>query len=74
MVDMAAVAHLDPRSLPSNPSQRGYYAVYRMKETNHCPGCGRTHWYVGRISAECCFCGTALPFAASNPQTDLLFQ
>ena len=42
---------------------RGYHAVYRQQETNHCPGCGRTHWYVGRISAECGFCATALPFA-----------
>jgi len=44
---------------------RGYHAVYRQQETNHCPGCGRTHWYLGRISAECGFCATALPFATA---------
>ena len=44
---------------------RGYHAVYRQQETNHCPGCGRTHWLVGRISAECGFCATALPFATA---------
>jgi hypothetical protein len=41
-------------------AQRGFHAVYRKDEVNHCPGCGRTHWYVGRLSAECGFCGTAL--------------
>jgi hypothetical protein len=46
--------------------RRGYHAVFRQNETNHCPGCGRTHWYVGRVSAECGFCSTALPFAGSE--------
>jgi hypothetical protein len=41
---------------------RGLHAVYRPNETNTCPGCGRTHWIIGRISAECAFCSTALPF------------
>jgi hypothetical protein len=44
-----------------NPSARGYHAVYHDGEINHCPGCGRTHWLIGRMSAECAFCGTALP-------------
>ena len=35
--------------------------MYRENEVNHCPGCGRTHWYLGRLLAECAFCGTALP-------------
>lgn len=51
---------------PHNPTMRGYNAVYRQHETNHCPGCGRTHWHVGRVSAECGFCSTALPFAGSE--------
>lgn len=42
-------------------SQRGYHIVYRDHETNYCPGCGRTHWYIGRLSAECSFCATDLP-------------
>ena len=41
--------------------ERGYHAVYREHEVNHCPGCGRTHWLIGRLSAECAFCSTALP-------------
>ena len=48
---------------PHNPAKRGYNAVYRRQETNHCPGCGRCHGHVGRVSAECGFCGTALPLA-----------
>ena len=44
-----------------NPATRGYHAVYRDNQVNHCPGCGRTHWYLGRVLAECAFCSTALP-------------
>ena len=44
-----------------DPNARGYHAVYRENEVNHCPGCGRTHWLIGRMSAECAFCSTALP-------------
>jgi hypothetical protein len=39
----------------------GYRITYRPDHINHCPGCGRSHWYVGRITAECGFCGTAIP-------------
>jgi len=48
--------------------KRGYHAVYRENQVNHCPGCGRTHWYVGRTLAECGFCATALPLAESFRQ------
>jgi hypothetical protein len=44
-----------------NPNARGYHAVYHEGEVNHCPGCGRTHWLIGRLSAECAFCSAALP-------------
>lgn len=43
------------------PATRGYHAIYHEHEVNHCPGCGRTHWIIGRVSAECAFCSTALP-------------
>ena len=46
---------------PHDPARRGYHIVYRENEVNHCPGCGRSHWFIGRLSAECGFCGTALP-------------
>jgi hypothetical protein len=31
-----------------------------------CPGCGRSHWLIGRATAECAFCATALPLADSS--------
>ena len=49
-----------------DPTTRGYHAVYRENEVNHCPGCGRTHWIIGRVSAECAFCTTALPLAEAS--------
>lgn len=49
------------------PEERGLHAAYRSGEVNHCPGCGRTHWYIGRISAECAFCTTALPLNDPYP-------
>jgi hypothetical protein len=52
-----------------DPAKRGYHAVYRENQVNHCPGCGRTHWYVGRTLAECGFCATALPLSESFRQT-----
>lgn len=47
-----------------DPARRGYHQVYREHEVNHCPGCGRTHWLIGRLLAECAFCATALPLNA----------
>jgi hypothetical protein len=59
-----------PTTLGSNDVyrlyERGYHAVYREHEVNHCPGCGRTHWLIGRMSAECAFCATALPLAEAS--------
>jgi len=46
---------------PYDPAARGYHAVYWPHQVNHCPGCGRSHWIIGRQLAECGFCGTALP-------------
>ena len=52
--------------LKHDPAVRGYHAVYREHEVNHCPGCGRTHWLIGRMLAECAFCATALPLAEAS--------
>ncbi len=49
-------------------AQRGHHVVYRSNEANHCPGCGRSQWYIGRISAECGFCGTAVALAETSRQ------
>jgi hypothetical protein len=45
---------------------RGYQVLFRQNESNHCPGCGRAQWYVGRVTAECVFCHTALPLADAH--------
>lgn len=52
-----------PSRAPFNPHARGYAPIYRFGEVNHCPGCHRSHWLVGRLLAECAFCATALPIA-----------
>jgi hypothetical protein len=40
---------------------RGYAIIYREDQPNFCPGCSRSHWYIGRMTAECAYCGTAVP-------------
>lgn len=53
---------LPTRQAPARAfSPGGYRPVYRQRQVNHCPGCGRSHWLVGRLLAECGFCATALP-------------
>ncbi len=47
------------RPFPHDPARRGFQLLYHPGELNRCPGCGRTHWYVGRLSAECASWGTA---------------
>jgi hypothetical protein len=53
-------------SFAASLAQRGHHIVYRANSSNHCPGCGRSHWYIGRVSAECGFCGTAIPLAEAR--------
>lgn len=55
-----------PESFAAGLAKRGHHIVYRANESNHCPGCGRSHWYIGRMSAECGFCGTAVPLAEAS--------
>ena len=53
-------------SFAAGLAKRGHHIVYRANESNHCPGCGRSQWYIGRMSAECGFCGTAVPLAEAS--------
>jgi hypothetical protein len=62
-IEGGAAQGREGKSFPHDPSARGYQLLYRPGEVNHCPGCGRTHWYVGRLSAECAFCSTAVALA-----------
>ena len=61
-----AIAHEVLRSFGLDLSARGYNVVYRANESNRCPACGRASWYVGRVTAECGFCGTALSLAEAK--------
>ena len=63
---MSSIPSLTDLRMRHDPAGRGYHAVYREQEVNHCPGCGRTHWIIGRVSAECAFCSTALPLAEAS--------
>lgn len=45
---------------------RGYQILFHADETNRCPGCGGSNWYVGRVTAECAVCGTAVAIAQSS--------
>lgn len=47
------------------PAQRGYHISYEGNG-QRCPGCGRSHWHVGRVSAECAFCSTTLPIEGAT--------
>ncbi len=42
---------------------RGFIPLYHQDTVNHCPSCGHKHWHIGRSTAECAFCATALPLA-----------
>lgn len=53
-------------SFAASLADRGHHIVYRANTANHCPGCGRSHWYIGRITAECGFCATAVPLAEAR--------
>ena len=36
---------------------------YHPGSADRCPECGQSNWQVGRSTAECGYCSTALPIA-----------
>jgi hypothetical protein len=62
-----------PAFIGLNP-ERGYLILYRQEERNACPGCGKSNWLIGRVSAECAFCGTAIPLAQSSSAPPALLE
>ena len=54
------------RDFSPSLQSRGHHVVYRSGELNRCPGCGRAQWHIGRITAECGFCATAVPLAEAK--------
>jgi len=65
MADVLVFERAAP-SFAAGLAKRGHHIVYRANVSNHCPGCGRSQWYIGRVSAECGFCGTAVPLAEAS--------
>ncbi len=61
-------------TIKNDPRARGYHVVYRPEEPNYCPGCGGSHWLVGRLLAECAFCSTALPLVEAGMSGTGLFR
>jgi hypothetical protein len=71
---LRSIQSVASKRFPHDPAVRGFHAVYRPGELNRCPGCGRTHWLVGRLLAECGFCATALPLADTGTTGTGLFR
>ncbi len=66
-MSLGPVRHLNADDFDPPRPVRGYAMLYRSDTVNHCPGCGRSHWHVGRASAECAFCATAVPIHLAAP-------
>lgn len=49
------------RKFSATVRDRGYRPVH--SSGCRCPGCGLSNWHIGRVSAECAGCGTALPLS-----------
>ena len=64
-----ATLHRLGAEFPHCPASRGYTITYRDDQVNFCPGCGRSHWYIGRLLAECAYCGTAIPLSDTQIQS-----
>jgi hypothetical protein len=47
---------------------------YAYRTGDRCGQCGRSHFYVGRITAECAFCSASLPLADSRISTHPLTE
>lgn len=55
------------------PVGQHYALHYHSGIVNHCPACSGTQWFVGRTTAQCARCESALPLAqiAETPMRPL---
>lgn len=60
--------------MPTSTAPSAHSAIFTFYpgETNRCPGCGRTHWYVGRTTAECGFCAAVLMIKDSSTSSTII--
>ncbi|MCB2014181.1 MAG: hypothetical protein R3E11_03230 [Sphingobium sp.] len=54
---------ISPPLSPAPVMERGFRLAYNEANAAPmpCPGCGHSNWRIGRVTAECAFCDTALP-------------
>jgi hypothetical protein len=52
-----------PEPFIGTVSHTGCLNIYRLHSISHCPGCGNSQWFVGRITAGCAVCNTVIPLA-----------
>ncbi|MFV0642941.1 MAG: hypothetical protein ACK5NN_00320 [Sphingomonadaceae bacterium] len=55
-----SILKLHPAMPRRGPVAPAILLAWRAGEDTYCPQCGRQHWHVGRVTAECGFCGMAL--------------
>jgi len=58
--------HTHRYTWPTTYQPGGFRFGYRFGVTNYCPGCGQSQWHIGRSSAQCAFCATAMPFVGQR--------
>ena len=65
--------HIAHTAFNGQPAPRGFMPLYHADHVNHCPGCSGTNWIIGRFSAECAHCESAIPLAdvAAQPMRPL---
>jgi len=69
-----SIAHARIAAAPGGAVMPPHFSVhYHAGTVNYCPACAGTHWLVGRASAQCAHCDTALPLAciAETPMRPL---
>lgn len=64
---MVKAAHRQSDYRVINPADSALH-LYDLKDRNHCPNCAGLQWYIGRLTAECAHCGTALSLSAISSQ------
>ncbi|WP_261936623.1 YgzB family protein [Sphingomonas bisphenolicum] len=60
---------MDTCLLPAGSALIAINPQYYQGRKTPCPDCGGMQWIVGRVVAECAYCDTPLPLAASQHRT-----
>lgn len=66
VIVLPSAAFNTPIHVPILAQTRGYGVVYHAGDSNRCPSCHGRSWHVGRTTAECATCHTALPIVTDG--------